>query len=73
MGYHVSEVRGLKELIFDYRSHGVPSIEDSYGHVAHLLGGAACLTGGVTSSSQGKVEAVIGGGHTSLGKESNHC
>jgi hypothetical protein len=51
----------------------VPSAEGSYGHVAHLLGGVACLTGGITSSAQGKVEAVTGGGHTSPGKESTHC
>jgi hypothetical protein len=28
-GYHISEVRGLKELIFDCRSHEVLSVEGS--------------------------------------------
>jgi hypothetical protein len=51
----------------------VLSIEGSYGHIAHMLGGAMCLIGGITSSSQGKVEAVTSGGHTSPGKESTHC
>jgi hypothetical protein len=37
--YRVSGVQRLKEFLFDYRSHEVPSIEGSCEHVAHPLGG----------------------------------
>jgi hypothetical protein len=74
MGYRVSEVQGLKEFLFDCRSHEVPSAEGSYEHVAHPIGGAAWLTGGVTTRvPREKWKRVTGGGHTSPGKESTHC
>jgi hypothetical protein len=57
MGYRVLEVQGLKERLFDYRSHEVSSVEGSYEHVAHPISGATSLTGGVTTSAKRKVEA----------------
>jgi hypothetical protein len=51
----------------------VLNVEGSYGHVEHLLGGVTCLTGGITSNAEGKVEAVTGGGYTSPRKELTHC
>jgi hypothetical protein len=55
--YHVSRVQRMKELIFNYRSHEVSSIEGSCEHVAHPLGGDHVVTSGVTTSAQRKVEA----------------
>jgi hypothetical protein len=37
MGYHVSEVLELKEIIFDYRGHEVLSTKGSSEHVSRLL------------------------------------
>jgi hypothetical protein len=48
---------GVERISFRLQSHEVPSTEGSYGHVAHPLGGAAGLTGGITTSTQRKVEA----------------
>jgi hypothetical protein len=56
-GYHVLEVQGFKELLFNCISREVSSIEGSYEHVAHPIGGVAWLTGGVTTSAKRKVEA----------------
>jgi hypothetical protein len=57
VGYRVLEVQGLKELLFDCRSHEVSSVEGLYEHVAHPISGAMQLTGGVTTSAKRKVEA----------------
>jgi hypothetical protein len=57
MGYRVLEVKGLKELLFDYRSHEVSSVDGSYEHISHPISGAMWLTGGLTTNAKRKVEA----------------